>query len=47
MAKKLEMTNLTVFFFGEICSLAMGLDFSDGFKMHSIKVQGFLDKLTA
>jgi heterodisulfide reductase subunit B len=47
MAKEFEKTNLPVFFFGELLGLSMGLDFSPGFKMHTIKVQEFMDKLSA
>ena len=47
MSKHFEKTSLPVFFYGELLGLAMGLDFSAGFKMHSIKVQDFLAKLSA
>lgn len=42
-----EKTNVPVFVYSELVGLAMGLDLSAGFKMHTIKVQPVLDKLTA
>ncbi len=47
MTKHFEKTTLPVFFYAELLGLAIGLDFSAGFKMHTIKVQEVLDKLTA
>ncbi|MFX0085264.1 MAG: CoB--CoM heterodisulfide reductase iron-sulfur subunit B family protein [Candidatus Hodarchaeota archaeon] len=47
MARKFEKTNLPVFVYPELLGLSMGLDFSAGFKMHTIKVKDFLGKLTA
>ena len=46
MAKSFERTNLPVFFYAELLGLSMGYDFSAGYKMHSIKVQSFLDKVS-
>ncbi|MFX0171540.1 MAG: CoB--CoM heterodisulfide reductase iron-sulfur subunit B family protein [Candidatus Hodarchaeota archaeon] len=42
-----EKTNLPVFVYPELLAISMGLDISAGFKMHTIKVQPVLDKLTA
>jgi heterodisulfide reductase subunit B len=46
MAKNYEKTNLPVFFYAELLGLAMGLDFTTGFKMHTIKVDKFLEKVS-
>jgi heterodisulfide reductase subunit B len=47
MAKQFEKTNLPVFVYPELLGLSMGLDFSEGFKMHTIKVKEFLEKIPA
>lgn len=47
MVKQFEKTNLPVFVYPELLGLAMGFDFSEGFKMHTIKVKDFLAKVTS
>jgi heterodisulfide reductase subunit B len=47
MAKQYEKTSLPVFVYPELLGLAMGMDLSDGFKMHTIKVKDILEKLSA
>ncbi len=47
MAKQFEKTSLPVFVYPELLGVAMGFDFSEGFKMHTIKVTDILEKLTA
>jgi heterodisulfide reductase subunit B len=46
MAKQFDKTNLPVFIYPELLGLSMGMDFSTGFKLHSIKVAPFLGKIT-
>ncbi|UCG03795.1 MAG: CoB--CoM heterodisulfide reductase subunit B [Candidatus Heimdallarchaeota archaeon] len=46
MAKQFEKTNLPVFVYPELLGLSMGMDFSTGFKMHSIKVTPILEMIT-
>ncbi|UCG89578.1 MAG: CoB--CoM heterodisulfide reductase subunit B [Candidatus Heimdallarchaeota archaeon] len=45
MAKQFEKTNLPVFVYPELLGLSMGIDFSAGFKMHTIKVAPILEKI--
>ncbi|MFX0121701.1 MAG: CoB--CoM heterodisulfide reductase iron-sulfur subunit B family protein [Candidatus Hodarchaeota archaeon] len=47
MAKQFEKTNIPVFVYSELLGLSMGMDFSTGFKMHTIKVAPVLEKITA
>ena len=47
MAKQYEKTSLPVFVYPELLGLAMGFDLNTGFKMHTIKVKDFLEKLPA
>lgn len=47
MAKQFEKTSLPVFVYPELLGLAMGFDFSVGFKMHTIKVKEFLEKASS
>jgi len=47
MAKQFEKTSLPVFVYPELLGLAMGFDFSVGFKMHTIKVKDFLEKASS
>lgn len=45
MAKQFgKKTNIPVFIYPELLGLAMGLDLSEGFKMHTIKLKAFLSK---
>ena len=46
MAKQFDKTNLPVFVYPELLGLSMGMDFSTGFKMHTIKVAPVLEKIT-
>lgn len=46
MAKQFEKTNLPVFVYSELLGISMGMDFSAGLKMHSIKVAPILEKIT-
>ncbi|MFX0125999.1 MAG: CoB--CoM heterodisulfide reductase iron-sulfur subunit B family protein [Candidatus Hodarchaeota archaeon] len=46
MAKHFEKTNLPIFVFSELLGISMGMDFSAGFKMHSVKVTPILEKVT-
>ncbi|MHA2247821.1 MAG: CoB--CoM heterodisulfide reductase iron-sulfur subunit B family protein [Candidatus Hodarchaeales archaeon] len=45
MAKQFEKTNFPVFYYAELLGLSMGMDFSAGFKMHSIKVAPILEMI--
>jgi len=47
MAKKFEKTKMPVFYYAELLALSMGIDLSDGFKMHSIKVKDFMEKASS
>ncbi|MFX1533228.1 MAG: CoB--CoM heterodisulfide reductase iron-sulfur subunit B family protein [Promethearchaeota archaeon] len=45
MAKQFgKKTKVPVFIYPELLGLTMGMDFSEGFKMHTIKVKDFLEK---
>ncbi|MFX0096042.1 MAG: CoB--CoM heterodisulfide reductase iron-sulfur subunit B family protein [Candidatus Hodarchaeota archaeon] len=45
MAKQFgKKTKIPVFIYPELLGIAMGLDLSEGFKMHTIKVKSFLQK---
>jgi len=47
MAKQFEKTSLPVFVYPELLGIAMGIDLSVGFKMHTIKVKDFLEKVSS
>lgn len=48
MAKQFDhKTKIPVFVYPELLGLSMGLDFSTGFKMHTIKAREFLKKVAA
>ncbi|MFX1537569.1 MAG: hypothetical protein ACFFDI_25485 [Promethearchaeota archaeon] len=45
MAKQFgKKTKIPVFIYPELLGLSMGMDLSQGFKMHTIKVKSFLSK---
>lgn len=46
MSKQFEKTNIPVFYYAELLGLSLGFDLSTGFKMHTIKVKDFLEKVS-
>ncbi len=46
MAKQFDKTKLPVFVYPELLGISMGMDFTTGLKMHTIKVTPILEKIT-